>query len=109
MTKENINTLLHEKMCKEFNNYKDWLVKQPPDVIMHHANEYAVKQDICMFMDEHNISVNLAKALYDSPCPLEDSYKEYSRRDTYRMYDVERSVEIAANKLAIAPTRMVVR
>ena len=50
---------------------------------------------------------NLAKALYDSPCPLEDSYKEYSRRDTYRMYDVERSVEIAANKLATNSTRMV--
>ena len=109
MTKENINTLLHEKMCKEFNNYRDWLVKQPPDVILHHANEYAVKQNICMYLEENNIQVHLAKALFDSQCSLDDAYKEYSKRDTYRMYDVERSVEIAANKLAIAPTRMAVR
>ena len=109
MTKENINTLLYEMMCKELDGYREWLVKQPPEVIMHYANEYAVKQDICMFMEENNIQVHLAKALYDSPCSLDDAYKEYSKRDTYRMYDVEQSIEIAANKLAISQTRMAVR
>lgn len=109
MTKENINTLLYEKMCKELDGYRVWLAKQPPEVIMHYTNEYAVKQDICMYMEENNIQVHLAKALYDSPCYLDDAYKEYSKRDTYRMYDVEQSIEIAANKLAISQTRMAVR
>lgn len=109
MTKENVNAYVYDKMCKEFNDFEAWLIKQSPEVILHHANEYAVKQDICMFMEENNIPVSLAKALHNSPCPLDDAYKEYSKRDTYRMYDVEQSVEIAANKLAISQTRMAVR
>lgn len=96
-------------MCNELKKYREWLTKQSPEVIMQCANEYAVKQDICMFMEENSIQVHLAKALYDSPCSLDDAYKEYNRRDTYRMYDVEQSIEIAANKLAISQTRMVVR
>ena len=44
------NTALYEKMAAEQDKFRDWLKSQPPNEILHHAYEYAVREDILMAM-----------------------------------------------------------
>ena len=40
------NTALYEKMAAEQDKFRDWLKSQPPEEILNHAYEYAVREDI---------------------------------------------------------------
>ena len=46
MTPEELNTAIYHKMEAEQDSYRDWLLTLPPDEILPHAYEYAVRQDI---------------------------------------------------------------
>ena len=46
MTPEEMNTAIYHKMEAEQDSYRDWLLTLPPDEILQHAYEYAVRQDI---------------------------------------------------------------
>ena len=40
MTNEELNTRLYEKMFTEQEQFRDWLLSQPPAEILNHAYEY---------------------------------------------------------------------
>ena len=44
MTPEEMNTQLYEKLTAEQAKYRDWLMGQPPEEILNHAYEYAVRE-----------------------------------------------------------------
>ena len=46
MTNEELNTALYRKMFAEQEKYRDWLVGQSPEEILHHCYEYTVREDI---------------------------------------------------------------
>ena len=46
MKQEEMNTQLYEKLAAEQTKYRDWLMGQPPEEILNHAYEYAVREDI---------------------------------------------------------------
>ena len=46
MTSEELNTAIYEKMTVAQRAYRDRLLMLPPDEILQHAYEYAVRQDI---------------------------------------------------------------
>ena len=46
MTNEELNTKLYEKLFAEQQDFKGWLVKQPPEEILKHAYEYVIREDI---------------------------------------------------------------
>ena len=48
MTNEELNTRLYEKMFAEQEQFRDWLLSQPPAEILNHAYEYTVREDILM-------------------------------------------------------------
>lgn len=102
MKREVLNAEVCCKIHKEFEEFETWLLKQPADEILKRADEYAVKKNICDYISAHDVRTKYAKALAESEHPLEDTFIEYSKRPTNRMYDVEMSVEIAANKIAIS-------
>ena len=37
---------LTEKMTAEFDGYRSWLLKQPPEEILNHAYEYTTKENL---------------------------------------------------------------
>ena len=41
-----LNAALYAKMEAEMTDFANWLLKQPPEVILNHAIEYATKFDI---------------------------------------------------------------
>ena len=52
MTPEELNTAIYHKMEAEQDSYRDWLLTLPPDEILQHAYEYAVRQDILFAMED---------------------------------------------------------
>lgn len=97
MTNEELNIKLYEKMFAEQEKYRDWLLSQPPAEILHHTNEYTMREDILMCMEEAELSPKQAKALLKSPCPLGDVFKEWENRETDHMDDIRDSIECRAN------------
>lgn len=51
MTQEELSQALYDKVDAEMNQFKDWLLTQPPEEILSHAYTYAVKQDILLELD----------------------------------------------------------
>ena len=51
MTSEELNTAIYEKMTVAQRAYRARLLMLPPDEILQHAYEYAVRQDI-LFADD---------------------------------------------------------
>ena len=61
MTPEELNTASYHKMEAEQDSYRDWLLTLPPDEILQHAYEYAVRQDILFAMEDLNCSPSSAR------------------------------------------------
>lgn len=69
-------------MFAEQEKYRGWLLSQPPEKILRHTYEYTVKEDILCSMEFNNLSDRQCRALLKSPCPLEDVFKDFEKRET---------------------------
>ena len=67
MKQEEMNTQLYEKLAAEQTKYRDWLMGQPPEEILNHAYEYAVREDILAAAELMDISQAQAAALLAVP------------------------------------------
>ena len=79
MNTNDLNTALYEKMSDEQDKFRDWLKSQPPEEILHHTYEYTVREDIVMAMEQLELTDAQAKALLESPSPLEDVYRYFEK------------------------------
>ena len=93
MTIEELNTALYEKMAAEQNTFRDWLKSQSPEVVLDHAYQYSVREDIVMAMEELELPAEKAKALLRSSTPLADVYKEWQDTETNHMDDIRDVIE----------------
>ena len=83
-----LNTQLYEKMEAEQQQYREWLLTQPPDEILNHTYEYTMRQDILMAMEEMDLSDKQARTLLKSPCPLADVYKHFRNQEHGHMEQI---------------------
>ena len=88
---------LYQRMSAEQEQYRNWLRGQPPDVILDHAAEYAVREDIVMEMSALELPEAQTKALLKSKTPLADVYREWNRTETHHMDDVRDVIEARAD------------
>lgn len=96
MDTDKVNTALYNKMAAEQKGFRDWLLKQPPEEILNHACEYSEREDILMAMEDLNLPGRQASALLESPAPLADVYKDYSKMETGQMEDIQGCIEARA-------------
>ena len=47
MTSEELNTALYKKVFAEQEQYREWLLSQPPNEILNHCYEYTVRETSC--------------------------------------------------------------
>ena len=73
---------LHEKMQQEQNEYRAWLLAQPPEEILNHAYEYSSREDILIALENVSLRPAQLRALLESQAPLADIYKDYRDHDT---------------------------
>ena len=92
MTSKELNDALYDKMSKEMENYKGWLLT-PAEEILQHTYEYTMKQDILTSLEDHELDYAQAQALLGSPTPLEDVYGYYNDLDCTYMETIWESIQ----------------
>ena len=97
MANPDLLTKLYQRMSAEQEQYRNWLLGQPPGVILDHAAEYTIREDIVMEMEEVELTDAQTKALLKSRTPLANVYKEWSKAETHHMDDVRDVIEARAD------------
>ena len=97
MENPDLLTKLYQRMTAEQEQYRRWLLGQPPGEILNHAAEYTVREDIVMVMEELELPEAQARALLKSKTPLADVYKEWNKTETHHMDDVRDVIEARAD------------
>lgn len=88
---------LYQRMATEQEQYRKWLLGQPPGEILNHAAQYTVREDIVVLMEELELTDAQTKALLKSKTPLADVYKEWAKTETHHMDDVRDVIEARAD------------
>lgn len=96
---EALNTALYEKMFAEQENYRDWLLSQPPEEILKHTYEYTVREDILMSLENNDLTDQQAAALLQSPSPLNDVFQDFEKLETGYMDTVLECITDRADTL----------
>ena len=97
MANPELLTRLYQRMSAEQEQYRNWLLGQPPGDILNHAAAYTVREDIVMEMSALELLDEQAKALLKSKTPLADIYKEWNKTETHHMDDVRDVIEARAD------------
>ena len=93
MTNEELNTKLYEKMFTEQEQFRDWLLSQPPAEILNHSYEYTVREDILMSLEYHDLEDSLARALLKYGKPLKQIFERWENQETSYMDTVWDTVQ----------------
>ena len=75
------NTQLYAKMAAEQAKYRDWLMGQPPEDILNHAYEYAVREDILAAAELMELPQAQAAALLAVSSPMDAIYEAWKERE----------------------------
>lgn len=102
MTTEELNQALYDKMNEEMKQYANWLLKQPPEVILNNAIEYATKFDIVSIMEVTKLSADEARALLSLEEPLDAIYKDYDSSPQNSLDVLVSFIQDKANELVSA-------
>ena len=97
MTNEQWNTTLYKQMFTEQEQFRDWLLAQPPEEILNHAYEYVMREDILLSLEHNDLTDAQAAALLSSPAPLANVYKELDYVESSHMEEVWSCVVDRAN------------
>lgn len=99
MTSEELNTAIYEKMAAEQNAYRDRLLTLPPDEILQHAYEYAVRQDILFAMEDLELQPEQCRALLKFPSPVADILKDFEKLELGYMDAIRDCIDGWASKM----------
>lgn len=96
MEKEDLNIKLYEKLYDEQQVFRGWLLSQPPEVIIQHSFEYAMREDIVACMEEGYLPDGEAQALLDSPSPLKEVFTTFKDNAPSYMDEIRDSLSSTA-------------
>ena len=99
MTNEQWNTTLYKQMFAEQEQFRDWLLTQPPQEILNHAYEYVMREDILLSLEHNDLTDAQAVALLSSPAPLADVYKTFDKMESSHMEEIWNCIESQADKV----------
>ena len=99
MTNEQWNTTLYKQMFAEQEQFRNWLLAQPPQEILNHAYEYIVREDILFSLEYNDLTDAQVAALLSSPAPLADVYKTFDKMESSHMEEIWSCVEHQADKI----------
>ena len=94
-----MNKALYDKLFAEQEQYKAWLLGQPPEEILHHTYEYTVREDILLTFESTDLDDEQASALLRRNVSLADLYSSFSQIETGYMGILKDLVENEANDI----------
>lgn len=95
-----INANLYSKMAGTFQDFTNWLLKQPPEVILDHAYEYAIKENILLVLEYNDLEENQVNGLLTAEDPLDFLYNEVGESATISLDALLSLIEDKADQLA---------
>ena len=98
MTNEQWNTTLYKQMFAEQEQFRDWLLTQPPQEILNHAYEYVMREDILLSLEYNDLTDAQVAALLSSSAPLADVYKTFDKMESSHMEEIWSCIEHRADK-----------
>ena len=99
MTNEQWNTTLYKQMFTEQEQFRGWLLAQPPQEILNHAYEYVMREDILLSLEYNDLTDAQAAALLSSSSPLADVYAEFDKLESSHMEEIWSCIESRADAL----------
>lgn len=77
-------------MFAEQEQFRDWLLSQPPAEILNHAYEYTVREDILMSLEYNDLEDSQARALLKSGKPLKQilSGGKIKKHPTWKIFGI---------------------
>ena len=85
MTNEHLNTQLYWRLHREHIAFKNWLMTQPPAVIIENAYKYAMMEEVLLTFENNNLSDEQAKALLKGKGHLEKILNRWQEGGTGHM------------------------
>lgn len=104
MTNEELNTALYRKVFTELEQYKNWLLQQPPEEILYHTYEFTTKQDIVLALEYSDLPDDQAQALMSSPVPLDEIFQDFEQIEGDHMDVIRGCIETRAKDIIEAQT-----
>ena len=98
MDAEKLKDALMEKMSAELDQYRAWLVAQPPEEILNHTTEFFTRKNILAALNFADLTEAQVGALLNSPTPLADVYKDCSNVD-YNITPIKLRIECLADQV----------
>jgi len=105
MTGEELQAKLSQRINAELEQYRRWLLGQPPDEILRHASEYTVRADILYALDGSELTDRQLKALLKSPQPLADIFDAWQNWDSRYIDDLRDAMADHADTVIHAEKR----
>ena len=99
MANPDLLTKLYQRMSAEQEQYRNWLLGQPPGAILDRATEYTIREDIVMEMEELELTDAQTTALLKSKTPLADVCREWNKAETHHMDDVRDVIAARADSV----------
>lgn len=97
-TKEELETMLYERMSEENEAYLADLKTKPPEDIIFHSYATAVRNDILMlFEDETPLNPRQLEILLEYERPLEELFDDWTGRDCNELDHLRDSIEACAD------------
>lgn len=78
-----LNNALYDKMRAEQKKYREWLLEQPPRVILDGSYQYHIREDLIATMDATDLDSVQAATLLDCDYPLEVAAKSFLEEGAY--------------------------
>ena len=82
-----------EKMFAEQEQFRDWLLSQPPAEVLNHAYEYTVREDILVSLEYNDLEDSQARALLKSGKPLKQIFERWEDKETSHMENIWDTVQ----------------
>ena len=99
ITNEELNTELYQKMYEEQERFKEVLRNVSSQEVMLNAYELVIREDILLYMEEHDLSDAQVKALLISEHPLSDIFEKWENHEGQHMHEIGETIESLANEL----------
>lgn len=94
-----INANLYGKMEETFQDFTNWLLKQSPEVILDHAYEYAIKENILLVLEYNDLEESQVNALLATEDPLDFLFNELEDSATISLDALRSLIEDKADQL----------
>lgn len=101
-TAEEFNAELYEKVCAEFEEYKNNLLAMSPEQILEHAYDYAIREDIVLALEYFDLHARQAQALLKADNVLDAVLEKWEGWKNNYMESIQEAIECKANEISRA-------